>query len=96
MALDMDTIVTRDAEAVATPVDNELVILNMAGNNYMTLDDIGRRIWELLATPMRVDDLCARLAGEYAGERKQIDTDVLAFLKRLAADRLVHIHRDWP
>lgn len=94
MVLDMNAIVVRNAEAVTTPIDDELVILNMAGNNYLTLDDIGRRIWDLLAAPVRVNDLCAALAGEYAGERGRIDADVLTFLKRLADDGLLRVSAD--
>ncbi len=91
MALDMTAIVVRNGEAATTPVDDELVILNMAGNNYLTLDDIGRRIWELLATPLPVADLCAQLETEYAGGRDQIDVDVLAFLGRLSEDGLIRV-----
>lgn len=91
MALDMNTIVVRNANTVTTSIDDELVILNMAGSNYLTIDEIGRRIWELLSTPIQVGNLCVLLAGEYAGERSQIDNDVLAFLERLIADGLVDV-----
>ena len=30
---------------------NGLVVVSLASNAYIALDDIGRRVWELLETP---------------------------------------------
>jgi hypothetical protein len=76
---------------MSAPVDNEIVILNMKGNNYISLDQIGRRIWELIETPVVVDDLCSRLEQEFAGSREQIVADVIAFLEELEREGLVRV-----
>ena len=39
MVLDMNLIVVRNVEAVVTLIDDEMVILNMAVNNCLALDD---------------------------------------------------------
>ena len=66
---------------MTAPVDNEIVILNMKGNNYISLDAIGRRIWEIIEAPVTVDDLCGRLGQEFEGTQEQIVADVLPFLE---------------
>ncbi|OHB32379.1 MAG: hypothetical protein A2X84_12520, partial [Desulfuromonadaceae bacterium GWC2_58_13] len=89
MPITINTTVVRTEGLMTAPVDNDIVILNMKGNNYLSLDSIGRRIWELLAAPILVTDLCRQLATEFQGGEEQIAADVLAFLARLEAEGLV-------
>ncbi len=67
------------------------MILNLETNNYVALDEIGRRIWELLATPQRVDDLCRQLSEDFEATPEQIATDVIPFLAELIAENLAHV-----
>ena len=91
MSIDCATSVVRTEGAMSAPVDNEIVILNMKGNNYISLDQIGRRIWELIETPVAVEDLCSRLEQEFAGTREQIVADVIPFLEELEREGLVRV-----
>lgn len=91
MAIDTTTSVVRIEGAMTAPVDNEIVILNMKGNNYISLDPIGRRIWELIETPVVVDQLCDLLGQEFAGTREQIVADVVPFLEELEREGLVRV-----
>lgn len=91
MPIDLFTTVVRTEGLMTAPVDNDLVILNMKGNNYLSLDHIGRRIWELIAVPVTVADLCRQLATEFQGTDEQIAADVLSFLARLEAEGLVRV-----
>lgn len=84
------TVVRRDG-LPTTPVDEDLVILDMAGNNYVGLDAIGRHIWALIETPRSVSDICHVLALEYADESAAIEQDVIAFLDALSDDGLVRV-----
>ncbi|MFN8467424.1 MAG: PqqD family protein [Caldilineaceae bacterium] len=89
--MNLNTTIARANELMSSPVDDELVLLNLARNNYIGLDSIGRRIWELLATPQRIGDLCSRLGQEFAGEPEQIEADVLAFVDELVGEGLVRV-----
>lgn len=91
MAFDTTTRVVRIEGAMSAPVDNEIVILNMKGNNYISLDPIGRRIWELIEAPVVVDQLCGLLGQEFAGTREQIVADVIPFLEELEREGLVRV-----
>jgi hypothetical protein len=87
----MSDCVRRNAELMAAPVDNELVILGLISNNYIALDEIGRRIWELLETEHPVDDLCHLLGQEYEATPEQIAADMLPFLTELQDEGIVHV-----
>ena len=90
MAIDRESIVVRSNEAMFSAMDDEVVILNMKGNNYLGLDSIGTRIWELLHSPMRVDALCKHLNQEFEGTPEQILSGVLSFLTELENEGMVH------
>jgi hypothetical protein len=96
VAIEPNTWVIRAEGLMATAVDQELVILNIARNSYVGLDDIGRRIWDLLATPYRVDDLCQQLGREYEAPREQVNADVLSFLAEMEREGLVHVADERP
>lgn len=73
------------------PLDRDVVILNPARDNYVGLDEAGRRIWDLLAVPNEVRDLCRQVANEFDGDPGQIAADILAFLNELATEGLVDV-----
>jgi hypothetical protein len=91
MALDFNSVVGRTEGLMSTPLDRDLVILNPDRDNYISLDEIGRRIWELLDAPDRVDTICRKVAQEYQGDEQEITADLLSFLRELEAEGLVHV-----
>ena len=91
MAIEATTRVVRTEGIMTAPVDQEIVLLNLAGNNYISLDAIGRRIWELLENPIDVNDLCRQLETEFEGPREAISADVLSFLAELEREGLVRV-----
>jgi hypothetical protein len=91
MSIESTSRVVRTDGMMTAPVDNEIVILNMKGNNYISLDAIGRRIWDLLETPVCVADLCQKLSAEFEATQEQIVGDVLPFLIELEREGLVRV-----
>jgi hypothetical protein len=91
MSIDLNSFVVRTDGLMAASIDKELVILNLAGDNYVGLDEIGRRIWELLETPHQVSELCRQLSREFEATPDQIVADVLPFLAELENEGMVHV-----
>ena len=91
MPLDLKSQVSRAADMMAAPVDQDLVILNLATNTYVGLDGVGRRIWELLETSQTVEALCHALSQEFEGSPEEIAADVQAFLSELEAEGLLRV-----
>jgi len=89
--IELNSIVVRAEGMMTAPVDQDIVILNMAKNNYVSLDNIGRRIWELIESPVIVSELCSKLGEEFTGSEEQIAADVLLFLNELQKDGLVRV-----
>lgn len=91
MAIELKSVVTRTEDLMSQPIDQDLVILNLVNNNYIGLDEIGRRIWELLENPCRVDELCQQLGREFNATPEQIAADVFPFLTELQGEGLVNV-----
>jgi hypothetical protein len=84
----------RSAFPRAAPVDKEIVILSLSRDHYVGLDEIGRRVWEMLEAPHLTRELCRRLAAEFDAPVEQIVRDVLPFLAELEAEGLLHVAQD--
>jgi hypothetical protein len=91
MAIETTTNVVRMEGIMTAPVDQEIVLLNMSSNNYVSLDAIGRRIWELMEAPITVNEMCCQLSSEFEGDQEQICVDVLSFLTELEREGLVRV-----
>ena len=91
MSIELNSLVVRGENILSTPIDNELVILNVAKNNYVGLDEIGLRIWELLEKPIRVAELCKQLSREFDAAPEQIIEDTIPFLADLNDEGLINL-----
>lgn len=81
----------RAAGALASVIDDDLVILNLARNNYVALNPIGREVWELLAAPHTPAELVETLCARYDVTAEQCLAEVMPFLSELAAEQLIHV-----
>lgn len=84
-----NSILLRNTSLPCTDLDGELVFLGLDAGKYFGLKGTGRRIWELLETPMSTDTLLATLAAEYGIDLDRCRTDALPFLDRLLQNGLL-------
>jgi hypothetical protein len=70
----------------------EAVVLSLKSGKYYGLDEVGTRMWSLLAAHGRVEPVYRALLDEYdvAGDRLQ--QDLLHLIDELAAQQLLQIH----
>jgi hypothetical protein len=89
--LQLGSVVVRKKDLPSTAVDADLVILNLETNNYIGLDNIGRRIWGLLDTPSRVAEIARTMCAQFSGPPEVIERDVLALLQQMAEEGLIDV-----
>ena len=87
----LESVIVRNDELLSAPVDREIVFLNTGIDSYVALDEIGRRIWELLEQPRPIAELVSELETEYSGSPDTIASDVIAFLEELEGDGMVRV-----
>ena len=86
-----DSIVVRNDEPVSASVDGETVVLSLEAQAYLGLGEIGSEIWEMIATPRRISDICARLAEDFNVSYQTCEQDTLAFLRQLLGDKVIRV-----
>jgi len=83
------SVVARSNGFVEAAIDNEIVALNIENGICYGLNRVGSRIWNLLATPVRIGDLCATLLAEYRVDPSVCERQVLDLLEELHAEGLI-------
>jgi hypothetical protein len=85
------SIVVATRDQVSSDLAGETVVLSMQSAKYYGMDEVGSRIWELVREPIRVSDLVEAIVSEYDVQPDQCESDVRAFLGRLAAGGLLEV-----
>lgn len=91
MALDLSTRLVRDNSLTTAELDEEVVMLSLETSRYYGLNPIGSRIWELLAQPRTIAELCATLEGEYDVAPEQCEREVVALAQKLLDEKLAQV-----
>ena len=88
-ALSLASKVVRDADVVEAEIDNEVVAINIETGNCYGLNAVGSRVWNLIATPVSIGEVCATLTGEYDVQPSACEEQVLNLLEELRAEGLI-------
>ena len=89
--LTLQSTVSHGKDQVFCELDGEMVLMSISNGEYYRLDDVGSRIWALIAEPCRVDALCDKLSEEYQIDRATCEGEVLAFLHDLQTGALIAV-----
>ena len=86
-----ESIVALAADQVACEMLGELLILQTASGIYFGLDEVGKRVWDLLKQPTRVRAIRDTLLAEYDVDRETCTRDLVALLERALQKRLIEV-----
>ena len=76
-------------EVLFQEVSGEIVLLDLASENYFGLDELGARIWHLLNSGSSVRALLDTLYEEYDVARETLESDVGELLEKLSEAGLI-------
>jgi hypothetical protein len=71
--------------------EGEAIVLELESGTYFGLDEVGARVWRLIAEGTSRDDIVARLMTEYDVEEPRLRADLDGLLAELARRRLVEL-----
>jgi hypothetical protein len=83
MTLTLDTVVTQVANQVSVDLTGETAILNLETMTYFGLDPVGHFVWDRLAEPKPVNEICVAMRQEFDVSEGDCQADVLTFLDAL-------------
>jgi hypothetical protein len=86
-----ETTLSRNGDILCAPVNTEeAVMLSISAGRYYGLNSVAARIWELLETPMTVDQICARLCEEFEIDAQHCQSAVLKFADTVVDNGVIH------
>ena len=66
-----------------------LVLLDLDGGQYYSLDEVSARVWELCDGEHGVEGIVETISAEYDAPAETIYEDVLAFLEEMLDEKLL-------
>jgi hypothetical protein len=85
------TPIRRAPDAVSSFVGGETIVLDFASNRFFTLDEVGGRIWELIAERGTFEGILGGVVAEFDVEPGLAKADLERLLSELASRGLVRI-----
>jgi hypothetical protein len=89
--MDLQTTVARNEDIIFSNMDDETVMMSIEKGEYYGINPVGRRIWELLETPVTVAGICEVLGNEYNVSPEQCRNEVLAFLTQMSEKDIIKV-----
>jgi hypothetical protein len=78
-------------EVLSQEVSGETVLLDLQGESYFGLNEVGTRIWQLLKSEQTVAEALSTLFDQYDVSREQLESDVSELLAKLTEAGLVSL-----
>jgi hypothetical protein len=76
-------------DAIARRMGDETVILHLGSGTYFGLEEVGSRIWDLIAEEKSLAEICDILLGEYQVSRHLLERDIAVLIEDLLARDLI-------
>ena len=78
-------------DVLSQEVSGETVLLDLNGESYFGLDEVGTRIWQLLQNHIDAQKIHATLLQEYDVSSEQLQRDMDELITKLADAGLIEI-----
>ena len=75
--------IKRSGDWLSAKVGDEIMMMSAARGNYLGVNAVGARIWELIETPSDIDTVCATLVGEFEVDPATCRSEVERFVTEM-------------
>ncbi|MCP3029177.1 lasso peptide biosynthesis PqqD family chaperone [Halobacillus sp. A5] len=93
LELSLNLLVSQSEGNIVSDMGNEKVMLSVENGKYYNLGEMGGVIWELIASPVKIDKVVDSLLAQYEVERPECERQVTAFINKLSEEGLIEFHR---
>lgn len=81
----------RNPNLIATDMDGETVMMSIENSEYYGVGGAGSRIWELLESPVSLEQIVKTLCVEFKVDETTCQNDVVRFIGELQSHGLVSL-----
>ena len=86
-----ETTIIRNQELLFESLDDELVLMSIENAKFYGMNETSKRIWEIIAEPQPIKEVCAFLLAEYEIDEETCQAKVLEVAQKLIDSNLAHI-----
>lgn len=72
----------KKSELVEGQLDDSQIVMDIERGKYFGLNSLGRKIWELLESPLTLDEIINRLLSEYQVSEEVCYKEVSSFINK--------------
>jgi hypothetical protein len=76
-------------DVVFRDLDGEAVVLDLGSGTYFGLNEVGTRIWQLVAEGRESSTIIEIVSSEYDADRSTVAADVARLIEELRSRRLI-------
>jgi hypothetical protein len=87
----LQSVISAKKEIVAADMDGDTVMMSVEAGKYYNLGKMGGVIWGLIADPVAVEMVIAKLLVQYEVNREQCEAEVLSFLNGMKQEGLLEV-----
>lgn len=91
VTLEPASIIQRGKDIPFSQLDDELLAIDSQAGYCYSLNETAGRVWDLIASPTSVSEVCAQLQKEYAVEEAVCEQEVIKLLEGLCDAGLVQV-----
>ena len=90
--IDLNSIVSHRKDIDTTDLDGEKVMMDLEKGQYFALNSVASRIWEVIQSPISINQVVDTLLEEYEVEREECEKSVLEFVQGLEDASLISVN----
>lgn len=91
MNLTGETLISRKPGILTNNIGGETVMMSIEESKYFASNKTGAYIWNLVETPVSLDNLCTKLAADFNITKERCMTDILPFIKQMQENNIIEI-----
>ncbi len=88
-AMENEQLKIRNDDLSWRQVGDEVIVLDLRSNSYLSINHSGTALWELLVDGSTPDTMAARLVSEFGVDEGQARTDIEEFVAMLTKQGLL-------
>ncbi len=90
-ALTSGTTVAIHPDILATPMGEDLVMLNVETGTYFGLENVAKRIWQLIESPTTIGTVVETICNEFEVDEETCEKDVIRFITGARNAKLITV-----
>lgn len=89
--LGLNSIISRNEDLVSSDLDDGLVMMSLENNSYYGLDNIGKRVWEIIEEKKTFQNIVNIILLEYDVSEKECIEDLKDLFDKFQKENIITI-----